>query len=292
VIADEDRAAVVALLRRIGLDAPGLADRLESDGPASALADTLGATTSLLPEDPAPLLIAARAEITRWVAGGLRLMTVRDAEYPEALRAVHDRPPLLFVAGDPSLVSARPGIAVVGSRHPSDAGRVLAARFAAELVAADLVVVSGLAAGIDATAHRAALAAGGRTVAVIATGLEHAYPPENAQLQAELVRDQAVVSSFWPDAGPSAGRFRARNGVMSGLARGTVIIEATPRSGTRVQARLALAHGRPVFLLPALLDQSWARTLSRRPGVHVVESAAEVIAVVRATTDPLTGLAG
>jgi DNA processing protein len=292
VTPDEDRATVVALLRRIGLDTAGVAERLEHDWPSRALAEALGETTSLLPEDPAPLLAAARVELARWAAGGLRPVMVRDLDYPDALRAVHDRPPLLFIAGDPSLVSADPGIAIVGTRRPSDSGRARATRIAAELVDAGHVVISGLAVGIDATAHRAALAAGGRTVAVIATGLEHAYPPENVRLQAELARDHAVVSPFWPDTGPSAERFLTRNGVMSGLSRGTVIVEATPRSGTRVQARLALAHGRPVFLLPTLLDQSWARALSRRPGVYVVESAADVIAVVRRTTGPLAGWGG
>ena len=288
VTVDEDRTTVVALLRRVGLDAPGAATRLEDAGPARVLAETLGETTSLLPEDPRPLLAAARAEINRWSAAGVQTLTVADEGYPDALRTVYDRPPLLFVAGDAALVGNVRGIALVGTRRPSDAGREAAARLATELVDAGWVVVSGLAAGVDATAHRAALAAGGRTVAVIATGHEHAYPTANASLQQALSSDHAVVSPFWPELGPTAERFRRRNGVMSGLSRGTVIVEATERSGTRVQARLALAHGRPVFLLPALLSQPWARELSRRPGVHVVESVTEVSAVLRRTAGPLT----
>jgi DNA processing protein len=292
VTVDDDRATVVALLRRVGLDTPGSSARLEHPGPARVLAETLGETTSLLPEDPGPLIAAARAELTRWAADGVQPLTVVDRRYPDALRAVHDRPPLLFVSGDTALVTDSPGIAVVGSRRPSDAGRVAAARLATELVDAGQVVVSGLAAGIDATAHRATLAAGGRTVAVIATGHRHTYPAENASLQQVLARDHAVVSPFWPELGPSAERFRRRNGVMSGLSQGTVIVEATERSGTRVQARLALGHGRPVFLLPTLLAQSWARELARRPGVHVVESVAEVISVLVRAAGPLPGLPG
>jgi DNA processing protein len=264
---------VVAALRRVGLDAPDSAARLEYAGPAQMLAETLGETTSLLPVDPGPLLAAARAEISGWVADGVQPLSVVDARYPDALRAVHDRPPLLFIAGDAALVTGSPGIAVVGSRRPTDGGRDAAARLVTEVVDAGGVVISGLAAGIDTTAHRAALAAGGRSVAVLA-------------------RDHAVVSPFWPELGPIAERFRRRNGVMSGLSRGTVIVEASARSGTRVQARLALAHGRPVFLFPTLLAQAWARELARRPGVHVVESAAEVISVLGRADGPLTGRAG
>jgi DNA processing protein len=283
---------VVAALRRVGLDAPDSAARLEYAGPAQMLAETLGETTSLLPVDPGPLLAAARAEISGWVADGVQPLSVVDARSPDALRAVHDRPPLLFIAGDAALVTGSPGIAVVGSRRPTDGGRDAAARLVTEVVDAGGVVISGLAAGIDTTAHRAALAAGGRSVAVIATGHGHTYPAENASLQRLLARDHAVVSPFWPELGPIAERFRRRNGVMSGLSRGTVIVEASARSGTRVQARLALAHGRPVFLFPTLLAQAWARELARRPGVHVVESAAEVISVLGRADGPLTGLAG
>lgn len=283
-------ADVVALARTVGLDAPGLADRLEQDDPRAALAHELGAGSSLLPQDPAPLIAQARRQIESWERRGHHCLSVRDPDYPGALHTVHDRPALLWIAGDVVLAGRPRAIAVVGTRHPSEEGRSRVAAIAADLAGAGFVVLSGLAGGIDTAAHRGALAAGGRTVAVIGTGLEGAYPPENAALQAELARDHAVVSPFWPDDGPSPERFRRRNAVMSGLGLGTVIVEASVRSGTRVQARLALAHGRPVFLGRALLAQPWAVELAQRPGVHVVDTAADVLEIVRPTLDhgPIT----
>ncbi len=281
--------ALVALLRLAGLEAPGVADRVERDGVHEVLARALGASASLLPEDPAPRLADARAEIARWQSAGLRLLTVLDDDYPPNLRTVHDRPALLFLAGDLTLARKASAIGVVGTRRPSAGGLAAGARMASELVAAGQVVLSGLAAGIDTAAHRAALEARGATIAVLGTGHGHAYPPQNTVLQAELVRDHAVISPFWPETGPSAARFRRRNGVMSGLSRGTVIVEASARSGTRVQARLALAHGRPVFLLRPLLGQTWAVELARRPGVHVVDGAADVLGVLEGDPGELTG---
>jgi DNA processing protein len=285
----DQRAAAVALARQLGLDGPRTAELIESaadtSGPLEMLRGELGAGASLLPEDPAPLLAQARDDIARWQANGQCVLTIVCDGYPGSLRTVHDRPALVFVAGDAELVRAPDAVAVVGTRHPSEDGLAAATEIATDLARAGCTVVSGLAAGIDAAAHRAAIAAGGRTVAVIGTGLEHAYPPINAALQAQLARDHAVLSPFWPGAPPHAARFRRRNAVMSGLSLGTMIVQASARSGTRVQARLALAHGRPVFLLAPLLAQGWAAELARRPGVHVVESAAEALAIARRRLD-------
>ena len=281
-----DRHAVlVALLRRTGLLTPGIAERVERHGPGDALAQELGAATSLIPEDPAPLIATAERDMTRWRDAGLRLVSVIDDAYPANLRTVHDRPALLFVAGDLT-PAENVAVAVVGARRASEAGLAQASAVAADLVAGGHTVLSGLAAGIDTAAHRGALGAGGRTVAVIGTGHGHAYPPENEPLQRELARHHAVVSALWPETPPSADGFRHRNGLMSGLSRGTVIAEASVRSGTRVQARLALAHGRPVFLLAPLLAQEWAAELARRPGVHVVQDAGEVVAITGRLADP------
>lgn len=229
--------------------------------------------------DLRPLLQQAQQDIASWNAAGFDLLTVLDTGYPRNLRAVHDRPPLVFVAGRLADVDER-AVAVIGSRLASAAGLAAATHLTRGLVGAGVTVVSGLAAGIDTAAHRAALDAGGRTLAILGNGLSTCYPPENLELQRRIAAECAVVSQFWPDARPTRQSFPMRNAVMSGLALGTVIVEASPRSGARVQARLALGHGRPVFLLPQVLSHEWAQELAQRPGVHVVKRPEQIVETV------------
>ena len=279
---DSETAALVALLRSGHRSRQDYVRLVEQAGNAQAVLEAeLGAdgrqAVLFAPEPPA-WLDTARADVHEWVARGLRIVTVLHERYPANLRGVHDRPPLLFVAGTLEQADDR-SIAVIGARRASAEGLSLARSFASEFVCSGYTVVSGLAAGIDTAAHEAALAHGGRTVAVIGTGLLHqSYPPENAELQRQIAARCAVVSQFWPDTPPTPKTFPMRNAVMSGLSRGSVVIEAGERSGARVQARLALTHGRPVFLLERLLGQEWARDLAGREGVHVVTRAQEVIA--------------
>ena len=278
-----DRAALVALLRLGRVPERDVAAAVEAAGSALAVLEREltrdGNQASLLPGDPGPLLDVAARDIAGWRERGFAPVSVLDAAYPENLRQVHDRPPLVFVAGRLVAQDQR-SVAVIGARRASESGVDMARQLAAHLVAGGYTVISGLAAGIDTAAHEAALAAGGRTVAVIGTGLGHAYPAQNRDLQARIAREGAVVSQFWPDDPPTRETFPRRNAVMSGLARGTAVVEASERSGARVQARLALAHGRPVFLMPGLLEQPWARELALRPGVHVVRGPGEITARV------------
>jgi len=198
---------------------------------------------------------------------------------------------MLFVRGA-LLPSDERSIAVVGTRKPTDDGLARAVKMARRMVDAGYVVVSGLAAGIDTAAHRAALDADGRTIAVVGTGLRHCFPRENAELQAHLGKTSAVVSQFWPEQGPRPWTFPARNAVMSGFARATVVIEASQTSGARMQARLALEHGRPVFLLRSLMEHRWAQSHAERPGTHVIDTADQVIEILDreyATDFALTG---
>jgi DNA processing protein len=173
---------------------------------------------------------------------------------------------------------------VVGARQASPKGTDAARAIAAHLVENEYTVVSGLAAGIDTAAHTAALERDGRTLAVIGTGLARSYPPQNASLQQQIASRCAVISQFWPDAPPSRRSFPMRNAVMSGLALATVVVEASHTSGSRMQARLALAHGRPVFLVRSLLDQDWAQALATRPGVHVARSPEDITSMVERLT--------
>ncbi len=278
-----ESAAVVALLRLGRRPWREYSGALEQAGNVVTLLEQEltppGGQVSLLPEDPEALIRRAAADIDAWRSRGYQLVTVLDAGYPENLRGVHDRPPVIFVAGRLVPADAR-CVAVVGSRRASEAGLAATAGIADHLVANGYVVASGLAAGIDTAAHIAALGAGGRTVAVIGSGLAHCYPRENAGLQRRIADECAVVSQFWPDAAPTRQSFPMRNAVMSGVALATVLVEASATSGARVQARLALAHGRPVFLLRALVEQPWARELAGRPGVHVVQTPAQITATI------------
>jgi DNA processing protein len=279
-----ESAALIALLRTGARPWRKYAELVEDAGSALAVLEheqgRIDASPRLFEPDDDFRLDSAAAEVAGWEAQGIRVLTVLDAEYPDNLRAVYDRPPLIFVAGSLQARDDR-SVAVIGSRDATRHGTWFARQIAEHLITAGYTVMSGLAAGIDTAAHTAALAAGGRTVAVIGTGLTRSYPPQNAALQRRIGQESAVVSQFWPDAAPSRRSFPTRNALMSGLSLATVIVEASPTSGARTQARFALAHGRPVLLIEWLLQHAWGRELSSRPGVHVVSSAVQVVATVQ-----------
>lgn len=280
VVDQTERAALVALFlnRRSGWGA--LTDEIELRGSAVDLLaeDALDPQPSLLaiPERAESVIAEAAAAMRGWTDAGIQLVTVLDDEYPAQLRTIHQRPPFLFYLGTLRAEDAD-GVAVVGTRKPTDRGIDQATEVAAGLAARGVTVVSGLAAGIDTASHQAAIRAGGRTVAVIGTGLRQHYPRENAQLQDYIAQEHLVISQFWPDSAPTKKSFPMRNAVMSGYAAATVVIEANHRSGARMQARLALEHGRPVLLMDTLLEHDWARDYADRPGTHVVRNSREVL---------------
>jgi DNA processing protein len=285
---------MVALLRQGKHPSQVYAELVEDAGSALAVlneeSDLDGTQATLFPVQTTELLDAAQAEIDGWTATGIELLTILHPGYPENLRAVHDRPPLIFVKGRLDPADAR-AVAIVGARDASQRGIDSATEIATELVRHSYTVTSGLAAGIDTAAHMAALNAGGRTIAVIGTGVNRAYPAENAKLQQEIATDFAIVSQFWPGAPPNRRSFPMRNAVMSGISLATVIAEAGETSGARVQARRALAHGRPVFLLESLTDtQPWACEFAGRPGVSVVQGPSDLLAALGriAPTDVLS----
>ncbi|MGH3587751.1 MAG: DNA-processing protein DprA [Pseudonocardia sp.] len=216
-------------------------------------------------------------EVTAAARVGASLVTVLDDDYPANLRLIPNLPPFLFVLGGLSITDAR-AVAVVGTRQASQVGVGRAESMARQLVEHGVTVTSGLARGIDTAAHTAALARGGRTVAVIGTGVTRCYPAENKDLAAAIAERGAVVSQFWPTAPPAKHTFPRRNVVMSGISQGTVVIEASKTSGAKMQARIAADHGKQVFVLRSLMtEQEWAQKMVDRGTAVEVKSVDDVI---------------
>lgn len=280
---DVERATLVALLqeRPDDLSWPAIAAEIIQTGSARAAWEALHTPTLLdsggdLPE---PILEAAR-QVDGWRKAGLRFHTFRDDDYPAQLREIHQLPPILFSRG--TVVPDETAVSVVGSRRASAAGLTAARDVAEALVAEGITVVSGLADGIDTAAHVAALNMGGRTVGVLGTGINRVYPPANRDLQEQIADRGLLLSQFWPDAPPTRASFPMRNATMSGYGRATVVVEAGETSGARIQARVAVEHGRPVILTDSLVKTTrWARELTHRPGVHVACGADGVLGIVR-----------
>ena len=211
-----------------------------------------------------------------WDQESLNFATFLQREYPPQLLSIHQRPPFVMWKGMTSDLDSS-GVAIVGTRAASAQGVQRARDLASEVAGRGLTVISGLADGIDTAAHLGALDVGGRTVAVIGTGLRRSYPAKNAGLQRRIEETGMVLSQFLPDAPPTKTSFPMRNAVMSGFASATVVIEAAWKSGARMQARLALEHGRQVFLMEQLREHDWARDYAERPGASFVSSASEIL---------------
>jgi DNA processing protein len=214
----------------------------------------------------------------RWLAGPeRRLVTWGSPDYPPLLAAVADAPLVLFVEGDPRSLSL-PQLAVVGTRNPTAIGRDTAIRFARHLAEAGLAITSGLALGIDAAAHRGALAAWGRTIAVLGCGLDRVYPRGHAQLASEVAASGALVSDLPTGIPPLKHHFPRRNRLISGLSAGTLVVEAALRSGSLITARLAGEQGREVFAIPGSIHNPLSRGCHRliRQGAKLVESVDDI----------------
>lgn len=199
------------------------------------------------------------AEIERL---GLNVLTLADAAYPEALRAIAHPPPVLMSKG--SLVEKdRVAIAIVGTRKPSDYGRMIAEKFAKELGERGFTVVSGMALGIDTAAHQGALTNGARTLAVLGGGLGYIYPQQNVPLVEEIAASGAVLTEFSPGTKPDRWTFPQRNRIISGLTRGTIVVEAGARSGALITAKCATQQGREVFAVPGSITNAKSRGAHR-----------------------------
>ena len=221
---------------------------------------------------------AVRRERELLERAGCVLVPIGTSRYPARLAAIFSPPPVLYCRGDPEILDS-PQIAVVGARAATRGGRERALRLAGELACGGLVVTSGLARGIDAAAHRGALDAGGRSVAVVATGLDRIYPRSNAGLAHELVEAGAVVTERASGTPPLPGNFPRRNRLISGLSLGVLVVEASLRSGSLITARLAVDEGREVFAVPGSVDSPLSRGCHAliRDGAKLVESIADVL---------------
>jgi DNA processing protein len=192
----------------------------------------------------------AEDEIKRTVEAGGTVLTPEDAEYPERLREIYDPPAVLWIRGDVSLL-ARPGIAVVGTRQPSPYGAGMAELLSRDLANRRLVILSGMARGVDTAAHKGAIEAGGKTVAVWGTGIDVIYPKENKKLAESIVATGGAIVSEYPlGTFPAPQNFPIRNRILSGMSVGVLVIEAAEYSGTRITARCAMEQNRDVYAVP------------------------------------------
>lgn len=213
---------------------------------------------------------------------GAQLLPFTHPQYPTQLAAISDAPLALFVLGNEALLR-QPQLAIVGSRHPTAAGQRIAASMAQQLCAAGFVITSGLARGIDAAAHRAALDCKGTTIAVCGTGLDQCYPATNQPLFERIRESGALVSEFLPGTAPRSWNFPRRNRVIAGLCRGVVVIEAAAGSGSLITASLALEQGREVFAVPGSPLNPLAAgclTLIRGGGAHLVRDATDILSEI------------
>lgn len=261
------------------LAAFGLPDRIFSASHAE-LAQVVPTRIARTLAEPAPPAVAQLAERTvAWAEQpGNRVITLADAEYPAALLHIADPPVLLHVKGRHELLAA-PALAIVGSRNASAQGRANAQAFAHALSEAGIAIVSGLALGVDAAAHEGGLRGPGSTIAVIGTGADIVYPAANRALAHRIAGEGCLVSEYPLGMGAMAANFPRRNRIISGLARGVLVIEAAARSGSLITARMAAEQGREVFALPGSIHSPLAKGCHEliRQGALLVESAADIL---------------
>lgn len=291
--ADAERAALLALLderptlpgERRKASWPDIASEVSLRGSAISLWEELHPPVLEGMDEAGGLFARARGRLKEWMRADFELVTVLDAEYPVALRTIREMPPLLFVKG--KLLPDEVGVSVVGSRDATQRGRSIAANVAKGLVERNIAVISGLAAGIDTAAHEATLEVSGRPIGVLGTGINRVSPTtaKSRELHEYVAAAGVLVSQFFPDAWPTKQTFPMRNVIMSGLGQASIIIEASELSGTRIQARVAVEHGRPVILTDLVVNgTNWGKSMRDRPGVYVAGSTAEVMSIVERVT--------
>jgi len=278
--------SLVALNMIEGLGPVTIRRLVESAGSAGralgATEDELRRVEGIGPETAARIVrgrksVDVSAEIRKVQESRLALIPFTDTAYPELLKQIYDPPPILYVRGALK-PEDRHAIAVVGARRCSSYGVSCAERLAGQLAGVGFTVVSGLARGLDTAAHRGALRSKGRTIAVLGSGLNRLYPPENRELADEIASSGAVISEFPMDAGPQRTNFPLRNRLISGLSLGVVVVEAARKSGSLITAAQALEQGRTVFAVPGRIDSFTSRGVHAliRDGAKLVESVEDI----------------
>jgi len=219
---------------------------------------------------------AKEAEQARQI--GVSFLSIRDAAYPALLKEIFDPPLLLYVRGDIKLLEG-PSIGIVGSRKPTPYGRAMAQKLAADLATSGLVIASGMARGIDSSAHQGSLDAGGKTIAVLGCGIDVIYPAENKKLHAAIAEKGLLVSEFPLGAFPAPQNFPIRNRIISGLSLGIVVVEAAQYSGSLITARLAMEQNREVFGVPGSITNknSWGPHVLIKQGAKLVQDWRDVV---------------
>jgi DNA processing protein len=276
---DFDSTLLVALSLLPSWTWPRVIDALRRGAdPGGALDEILERHYRDRPAHRDELLALARSALNRGAAGGLAPVFWHDASYPVALTSIIDPPPVLWTRGSVDVLR-RPSVAIVGARAASPYGLSVAAKLAADLAAAGLVVISGMARGVDSAAHRGALDAVGTTVAVLGSGVDVIYPPEHAALAESIAASGLLVSELVPGTPPLPQFFPLRNRIISGLSRAVVVIEAGERSGSLITARMALEQGRDVLAVPGnvLSGRNRGAHGLLRDGAKIVESADDIL---------------
>ena len=231
---------------------------------------------NMLPQDCDPRIKKARqslVEMDGW------LLTIWDSDYPQILRHIADPPALLYGCGT---FPDGPSLAIVGTRHPTHFGRIFTEKLAEELATSGIIIISGLARGIDTAAHRGTLNGGGRTVAVLGCGIDRVYPRENANLYRQIIEQGVLISEYPPGSEPLPGHFPGRNRIISGLSKGTLVVEASRDSGSLITAEFALEQGKEVMAIPGGVDHktSYGPNLLLKQGAHPVTEAKEILEIL------------
>jgi DNA processing protein len=255
-----------------------LGDRLRSGEPPAAILSAIAPadveSRAMLERLPG----LSRQALERATRTGTIPVSWADAAYPAALGSIYDPPPLLWLKGTATALT-QPTVAIVGARAASPSALAVAEQLAGDLAAHGVVVVSGMARGVDSAAHRGALASGGATVAVLGSGVDVVYPPEHAALAASIVASGALVSELAPGTRPLQWFFPLRNRIISGLCRAVVVIEAGRKSGSLITAKCALEQGRDVLAVPGsvLGGRNQGGHALLRDGAKIVESADDIL---------------